>query len=94
VLFTCVFRSQTQLFDFVRFQATAFPLGEPIQPDGTNGDAFECEDLVADLGKHPANLAILSFRENDFEPGTFALGFHDFYMTGAGFSVAKPDSIG
>src|SRR5207302_1530512 len=56
-------------------------------------DAFEAQDLVIELGKHAADLAVLAFGEDDAQPGAVALSFQAFDLARLDMPLAEVNAF-
>ena len=75
------------------FQSSCLAAAQAIEADGTNGDAAQHHDLVAQPRQHAADLAILALVEDDFQPGAVPLRFQALDAAGADVAVAEPDPL-
>jgi hypothetical protein len=80
--------------DFLGGEGSELAGLEAAELDGANGHAAEAHDLVAELGQHAADLAVLAFGEDHFEDGGLALLAGDADLAGAGLAFSQPDALG
>jgi hypothetical protein len=66
---------------------------EAAQGDGADGDADQAHDLVAELGEHAPDLAVLALGQDQLEDGRRALAAHDAGAAGAGLALGQPHAF-
>ena len=81
-------------FEFTGTQGANLADAQALQSDRSDGDPGQRHHLVAELGEHPADLAILAFGEHHFEDAGLSLLADDPHSLGPDLAFGQPDSLG
>lgn len=80
-------------FDFSIRQRSADGGFDSFEADRPDGDPLEGHDLVAELGEHPPDLAVLAFGQDHFEDRRLTATAHDFDPLGTDLAFGQPDPL-
>jgi hypothetical protein len=79
--------------DFSIRQRSADGGFDSFETDRPDGDPLEGHDLVAELGEHPPDLAILAFGQGHFEDRRLTTTTDDLDVPGAHLAFGQPDPL-